>query len=335
MKKLAILFVFATQFGTCSLWAQERGEMLERMFSRMDKNGDGFVEESEAPAEFWARMGKADKNGDGKIDKTEAAEGMKGMADRGRPNARPEGARKPEDRPNRSEDAKPSGDKEKRSIDNGNAAGDRMKQMLERFGKDGKVALADLPAPLRERLASLDKNNDKVLDKDELKDAPLGEMGDPARMLERVREMMKNLDKDGDGKVAITDIPAGFRERLAQLDKNKDGMLEKSELADLKNMIGNAGPGFGPASGPGAGPGERIQQMFAQFDKDGDGKVALADLPEQARERLSRLDKNGDGQIEKSELAGMADEMKKMEGRFDRGEDLSPQQPKRPGSSEK
>ncbi|MFO0941356.1 MAG: EF-hand domain-containing protein [Pirellulales bacterium] len=333
MKKLALLFLVATQFGTGSLWAQERGEMLERMFSRMDKNGDGFVEESEAPAEFWARMGKADKNGDGKIDKSEAAEGMKAMADRGRgsggrPGAGRDEARKPEDRPNRPDSAKDSGGKEKRSADN--PGDDRMKQMFERFGKDGKVALADLPAPLRERLAKFDKNNDKFLNREELKDAPINEMGDPARMLERVKQVMQNLDKDGDGKVAIADIPSEFRDRIAQLDKNKDGVIEKSELAELKNIVGGPGAGGGPGN-----PGERIQQMFAQFDKDGDGKVALADLPEQIKERLSRMDKNNDGQIEKSELAGMAEEMKKMEGRFDRGEDLSPQQPKRPSGSDK
>lgn len=300
--------------------------MLDRMFSRMDKNGDGFVEENEAPAEFWARMGKADKNGDGKIDKTEAAEGMKAMGDRGRQAGRRDEPRKPEDRPNRSDAAKDSGEKNKREAGD-NQSSDRMKQLFDRFGKDGKVALSDLPAPVRERLAKLDKNNDKVLDREELKDAPLNEMGDPARMLERIKQVLQNLDKDGDGKVAIADIPAEFKDRLAQLDKNNDGMIEKSELGELRKMVGGQ-----DAAG---GLGDRIQQMFAQFDKDGDGKVALADLPEQARERLSRLDKNSDGQIEKAELAGMAEEMKKMEGRFERGEDLSPQLPKRPGSSDK
>lgn len=337
MKKLALLFVFATQIGTYSLGAQERGEMLERMFSRMDKNGDGVIEESEAPAEFWARMGKADKNGDGKIDKSEATEGMKAMAERGRPNSGRDEGRKPGDRPNRpdtnKESSRESSNKEKQAPGTGNQDADRRKMLLERFGKDGKIVLADLPAPIRENLAKFDKNNDKILDQDELKEGQFNEMANPARMLERARQVMKDLDKDGDGKVAIADIPPEFRARIAQLDKNKDGVIEKSELAELKNLVGSAG-GSGVGTESSSGPGERIRQMFAQFDKDGDGKVALADLPEQAKERLARLDKNSDGMIEKSELAGLADEMKKMEGRFDRGEDLSPQQPKRPSGSE-
>ncbi len=120
--------------------------------------------------------------------------------------------------------------------------------LLERFSKngDGKVALEDLPAQIRERLVKFDKNGDKVLDRTELKDAPLPELGgDVNRMLERVKQVMQSLDKDGDGKVALAEMPAEFKERLARFDKNDDGHIEKSELAELKGMMsgegGNAG----------------------------------------------------------------------------------------------
>ena len=307
--------------------------MLEKMFSRLDKNSDGFVEESEAPAEMWTRLSKADKNSDGKIDKAEAAEGMRGMGDRGRQmlekSAGKDGPGKGDaGKGDAGKDAK-EGDGKRPGRPEAAPGGDRVKMLLERFSKngDGKVALEDIPAPMRERLAKFDKNGDKVLDRTELKDAPLPDMnGDVNRMLERVKQVMQSLDKDGDGKVALVDFPAEFKERLARFDKNNDGQIEKSELAELSAMAGGAG---GNAGGPGAML-ERAQQLFKQYDQDGDGKIALADLPTQISERISRMDANKDGQIDKSELRAMAGEMKGPEGRGDRNEDLSPQKPKRP-----
>lgn len=323
MKKTLFFMIFAAQLGSVSLFAQERGEMLEKMFSRMDKNSDGFVEASEAPAEMWTRLSKADKNSDGKIDKSEAAEGMRGMGDRGR-----QMLEKSAGKGDAGKDAKDGVGKKPGRPDVA-PGGDRVKMLLERFSKngDGKVALEDLPAQIRERLAKFDKNGDKVLDRTELKDAPLPELGaDMNRMLERVKQVMQSLDKDGDGKVALVDFPAELKERLARFDKNNDGQIEKSELAELKGMVGGEG---GNAGGPAAML-ERAQQLFKQYDQDGDGKIALADLPPQISERVSRMDANKDGQIDKSEMRAMAGEMKGPEGRSDRNEDLSPQKPKRP-----
>jgi hypothetical protein len=108
MKKTFQYMVLATLLSssTQAVFAQERGEMLERLFSRMDQNKDGVIEQSEAPAEFWTRMSSADANKDGKIDKTEAAEGMKAMGGRRVPAERgPDGVdrakgdRKSADRP--------------------------------------------------------------------------------------------------------------------------------------------------------------------------------------------------------------------------------------------
>jgi Ca2+-binding EF-hand superfamily protein len=348
MKKTFQYMVLATLLSssTQAVFAQERGEMLERLFSRMDQNKDGVIEQSEAPAEFWTRMSSADANKDGKIDKTEAAEGMKAMGGRRVPAERgPDGVdrakgdRKSADRPTERPGAE---NRQDLSAAEQRDGGDRVRQLLERFGKDGKVALADLPAPLRERLAKLDTNSDKVIDQSELKGPAVADLlrgaGDNGMMmLDRVRQMMQALDKDGDGKVAIADFPGDFKDRLAKLDKNSDGMLERSEMAELRNMLGD---GKGPPAGAML---DRMQQMFKQFDKDGDGKVALADLPEMIRERLAKLDANNDGMVDKTELKELANSDKRVdgksadgkpgEGRYGFGSDsTAPQAPKRPDS---
>jgi CO/xanthine dehydrogenase Mo-binding subunit len=54
------------------------GERKRPDFKTLDKNGDGFITEDEAPAQAWERMKKFDANGDGKIS---ADEMTKGMAD--------------------------------------------------------------------------------------------------------------------------------------------------------------------------------------------------------------------------------------------------------------
>lgn len=308
-----------------ALCGQERGEMIDRLFSRMDQNKDGVIDQSEAPAEFWSRMGSADRNQDNKIDKAEAAEGMRAMAGRRGPGeGGPAGSER--EKAGRNQAARSS------AVD----GSERLRQLMNRFGKDGKITLADLPGPLQESLAKLDSNEDKVIDQSELKGSAVAELfrsgaGD-SQTMERLQRMIQSLDKDGDGKVAIADIPGDLRERLAKLDKNGDGQLERSEMAELRNMMG---------AGRGAPAGEmleRMQQMFRQFDKDGDGKVTLAELPEMARERLSKLDSNDDGEIDKSELKGLSEMGKRLEGKPGEGRDglaaesTAPQAPKRPDS---
>jgi Ca2+-binding EF-hand superfamily protein len=223
---------------------QERSEVLERLFSRLDRNGDGVIEESEAPAELWSRLSAADSNKDGKIDKDEAATAGKSMSQRaGRP-PRPTG--------------QPSGQEKQAGRERASAAisPERLKQLFARFGKDGegKVALTELPEPLRDRLAKLDTNQDQTLDRAELKAAPLsslmGEAAGGGAMLERMKQMLLRWDDDGDGKVALADLPEPVRERVSKADANTDGLIEVSELSKS----------FGEASKAANGPDKKPLQ---------------------------------------------------------------------------
>lgn len=215
-------------------FSQEYGEMLERLFSRMDRNQDGVLEQDETPGEFWSKMIKADANQDGKIGKSEAAAGMKGMAVRFGMDGR-------QSKPAKEDSA----ETREKGVSGSKGAPDRLQQMLEKFGKDGKIALDDVPAPVRDRLSKLDKNQDKVIDRTEFaaarRDGLLREMGEGngpmvGVMIDRMQQMYQQLDKDGDGKVALLDFPEMFRERLGALDSNKDGVLDQSEFKSIANM---------------------------------------------------------------------------------------------------
>jgi Ca2+-binding EF-hand superfamily protein len=93
---------------------------------------------------------------------------------------------------------------------------------------------------------------------------------------------------------------------LACQDAPVDGSMESTSAAISAEDTNSAfvltgGEGQrGEARGPGAK--ERLDRLFQRFDKDGDGKIALKDLPDRLRERLTRADSNNDGQVTRDEI---------------------------------
>jgi len=78
------------------------------------------------------------------------------------------------------------------------------------------------------------------------------------------------------------------------------------------------------------GPG-RNWDPFAQWDKDGDGKITLKDLPAKPQERLSKMDANKDGILTRDEFEqGKAEMRADFEKRADTNKDgkVSPEERK-------
>lgn len=100
---------------------------------------------------------------------------------------------------------------------------------------------------------------------------------------------MAMLDTDQDGMITTAEwnqAPAA----LAKLDKNGDGQVTPDELRP---------PGPPPGGGPG---GEDMVARMMSFDKDGDGRLSAAELPERMQGMMARADKNKDGFLTKDEL---------------------------------
>ena len=123
-----------------------------------------------------------------------------------------------------------------------------------------------------------------------------GQAGRPARPggaggSQGLVERLLAGDADGDGRLALGELPAQMQPRFEQLDRNADGYADRSELEAMARR------GGGRDRPPGGSGG------LMQRDTDGDGKLSMAELPPSARQRFEQLDTNGDGFLEQEELA--------------------------------
>ena len=95
------------------------------------------------------------------------------------------------------------------------------------------------------------------------------------------------LDQNHDGTITADEIPESqgsfFRRALRVADRNEDGTLTREELA-----VALTDPK--PIQLPGANLGNRMAGMdFKQFDKNGDGKLTIDEVPAPVKERFQQL----------------------------------------------
>ena len=94
-------------------------------------------------------------------------------------------------------------------------------------------------------------------------------------------------DQDGDGKVALGDLPEKMRSRLADADLNGDGVLTRDEVAQARQA--------------------KHAERFAQTDKNRDGALTADEVPAEHWQHIQVADANQDGKVTAAELdAAMA-----------------------------
>jgi len=148
---------------------------------------------------------------------------------------------------------------------------------------------------------------------EEAKPAPKGQpkknaltqLGLPAKRPAQPRVVQRwgAIDADKDGKATMADIqkvlPDFPAKRFAELDKNKDGILETSEHP----KPGEAGPKRAGDANQGA---RSLAALLNNADTDKDGKVTEAEFkahqPNAPQGRFAELDKNKDGALSKEDV---------------------------------
>lgn len=102
----------------------------------------------------------------------------------------------------------------------------------------------------------------------------------------QISAQFNELDTNHDGKISMVDVETRFAAKFTEADLDKDGNLSPSEFEAL-----NA---------------ERqrrfISAAFEAMDKDGDGKVSLAEAPPHLKMRFEMLDLDKDGQLSLDDL---------------------------------
>lgn len=115
------------------------------------------------------------------------------------------------------------------------------------------------------------------------------QMRDPTQMLERA-------DIDGDGRITRGEFTEARARNFAQLDRNEDGFLDKSDASGRR--LGRA---------RGGGGGERLQQAMDFIDSDGDGRISRDEFVGGRAIMFDRADSNGDQTIDPEEMKAFRD----------------------------
>ena len=123
-----------------------------------------------------------------------------------------------------------------------------------------------------------------------------------ATLLRNLDNNFKQIDSNGDGTLAATELAAAevranvqrmnaarqaVESRFTQLDTNKDGQLSKAEFMVVM-------PNRAPAAGNG-------MNLLTPLDKNKDSKVSLDEYRSPVLVRFDQMDTNKDGQISPQE----------------------------------
>jgi Ca2+-binding EF-hand superfamily protein len=219
---------------------QERKLDPDKLFDRLDKNKDGFIDKDEAPEKFKERFDKLDTNNDGKISKEEFKQAM---AARQRRQGNKGGQPQP-----------------------GAGNGDALFERLDK-NKDGFLDKDEATDRLKERFDKLDTNKDGKISKEEFQQAlkflmrqrkgdnapakPSSAAPSDSKPAEKKPTATDNakkpalpsfdsLDKNVDGRLTREELKGtSLEDKFDEIDTNKDGKIDLKEFeAYLKKSGG-------------------------------------------------------------------------------------------------
>lgn len=116
---------------------------------------------------------------------------------------------------------------------------------------------------------------------------PVAAAGDAGEDREK---MLERADANGDGDIEWSEVVAMRKSMFKRLDRNKDGFIDTDDRPPL-----NFGKTFDDA----------LPNLKAQFDADGDGRVAEAEMINAPAPLFEAGDADGDGVLSADERAAL------------------------------
>jgi Ca2+-binding EF-hand superfamily protein len=147
-------------------------------------------------------------------------------------------------------------------------------------------------------------------------------------------ELIKRLDKNGDGFLQKDELPPRLAENFATFDKNGDGKLDRGEveamLAALRQRLGGNAAADPKAGDKKTDPRKKtddktktpddaqvtrfVERLLETMDKNKDGKISKEEATGRLAEAFDRIDTNKDGFLDKEELRRLAARVVAMQG---------------------
>ena len=106
-----------------------------------------------------------------------------------------------------------------------------------------------------------------------------------------------DLDANSDGVVSASEFEKAGRRRFQRMDEYHDGVIDRAEIAAIRQRMAERMPERGP---PPAGAAKR-PDMIAEMDANKDGEITLAEVTAAQKARFKKADKNGDGMLDEAE----------------------------------
>jgi Ca2+-binding EF-hand superfamily protein len=127
------------------------------------------------------------------------------------------------------------------------------------------------------------------------------------------------LDADHDGSLSAVELRSAAS-ALKALDRNADGRLTLEEVRPAFGRGGRRGPGDEGQRGGGTGTTpDDLTDTLMGFDRNGDGRLVRAEMPERFQGLFDRADADKDGALTKEELKQSATAAAAHEGGGRRG----------------
>ena len=161
-------------------------------------------------------------------------------------------------------------------------------------------------------------------------------------------KLIERFDSDGDGKLAVSELPERMQKRFAKVDADEDGFVSAAELKTAFENRVEKEKGNRDGADKGSRKNEKQDQrkidpakFMQRLDQDGNEKISLTEAPKRLQAGFSRADSNGDGFVDLAELTIVVENFKGMQNgksrsdqqgkrKRDKNDDLKPITPKTP-----